>query len=380
MFAQLAATLVVSSPIFLIPHLHLQEGVSLVSAGALAAAPNVGTLLSLVAWGAVVDRFGERLGLTAGLALVTLGGAAATTTSSIPLLAGCFFVCGIGAASSSSASGRLVVGWFPAERRGLAMGIRQTALPLGVASAALLVPLLVEHRGLSITIIVITTVAALATLASALLVVDPPHPTGSAAGATTNPYRADRTLLRIHAASALLVIPQYTVWTYMLLWLIDDRSWRAATAAILVAATHVLSSFGRIGVGWWSDRVGSRLRPMRQVAVLAAVTMAAVGLLQDVRLVVPIMVLAAVVTVSDNGLAFTAVAEIAGSRWSGRALGLQNTGQYLTASFVPPLIGAAVASWGYGWAFGLTSLFAVIAVALVPVPRRGSPDHATTRA
>jgi sugar phosphate permease len=36
------------------------------------------------------------------------------------------------AASSNSASGRLVVGWFPPERRGLAMGIRQTAQPLGV--------------------------------------------------------------------------------------------------------------------------------------------------------------------------------------------------------------------------------------------------------
>ena len=39
------------------------------------------------------------------------------------------FLGGMAAASSNSASGRLVVGWFPAERRGLAMGIRQTAQP-----------------------------------------------------------------------------------------------------------------------------------------------------------------------------------------------------------------------------------------------------------
>jgi len=39
---------------------------------------------------------------------------------------------GMAAASSNSASGRLVVGWFPPEQRGLVMGIRQTAQPLGV--------------------------------------------------------------------------------------------------------------------------------------------------------------------------------------------------------------------------------------------------------
>ena len=47
-------------------------------------------------------------------------------------------------------------------------------------------------------------------------------------------------------------------------------------------------------------------------------------------------------TVADNGLAFTAVAERAGPFWSGRALGVQNTAQFLTASAVPPLAGLAV--------------------------------------
>ena len=52
------------------------------------------------------------------------------------------------------------------------------------------------------------------------------------------------------------------------------------------------------------------------------------------------MVIASVITVSDNGLAFTAIAEIAGPFWSGRALGTQNTSQLLTAGVAPPLFGA----------------------------------------
>ena len=44
------------------------------------------------------------------------------------------------AASVNAASGRVVMGWFPAHERGLAMGTRQTAQPLGVALAALGLP------------------------------------------------------------------------------------------------------------------------------------------------------------------------------------------------------------------------------------------------
>ena len=47
---------------------------------------------------------------------------------------------------------------------------------------------------------------------------------------------------------------------------------------------------------------------------------------------VAMMVIASVITVSDNGLAFTAIAEIAGPFWSGRALGTQNTSQHLAAA------------------------------------------------
>lgn len=43
------------------------------------------------------------------------------------------------------ASGRLATGWFPAEQRSLAMGIRHTAQPLRIALAALVLPELGER-------------------------------------------------------------------------------------------------------------------------------------------------------------------------------------------------------------------------------------------
>ena len=76
------------------------------------------------------------------------------------------------------------------------------------------------------------------------------------------------------------------------------------------------------------------------MAWAAATTMVLLGLsaAMDAGVAVPLVVLATVLTVADNGLAFTAVAERAGPHWSGRALGLQNTAQFLASALVPPLV------------------------------------------
>jgi hypothetical protein len=80
-----------------------------------------------------------------------------------------------------------------------------------------------------------------------------------------------------------------------------------------------------------------------------------------------VMVVASVITVSDNGLAFTAIAEIAGPFWSGRALGTQNTSQLLTAGVAPPAFGALIGVAGYPFAFAVCALLPLVAVPLVPV-------------
>ncbi|KRC65124.1 MFS transporter [Aeromicrobium sp. Root236] len=370
MVGQIAGTIYVNGAPFLIPYLHLERGLSLVEAGTIAAAPMAGTMCTLIVWGLVVDRIGERAAMTAGLAIVTVGVLGASQSDSLLGLGLWFLVGGIGAGSTNSASGRVVVGWFPANRRGTAMGIRQTGLPLGVGLAALLVPNVVKAHGLSTTLLLIAGICAAATVLCAVLIVDPPRPTRSEAadlGHLDNPYTRDSRLWRIHLASALLVVPQFTVWTYMLVWLIDDKGWSTFAASALVASTQLLGAAGRIGAGWWSDRVGSRLGPMRSVAIAATATMLSLGLLSGTPLAIALIVIATAVTVADNGLAFTAVAEIGGPYWSGRAMGLQNTGQYVASALVPPVVGALVSGRGYGFAFALVAVFPLLAIPLVPV-------------
>jgi MFS family permease len=258
------------------------------------------------------------------------------------------------------------------------MGIRQMAQPVGVGVAALTIATVAQGHGVHAAIAVPTVAAALAALVVALVVQDPPRPArpGGVARGGDNPYRGERYLVRIHAVSVLLVVPQFVVWTFALVWLVQDRDWPTAAAGAVVAVAQIFGAFGRIAAGQLSDMVASRLRPLRWVAVAAAAVMVLLGASAGAGwwLAIPLMVLATVLTVADNGLAFTAVAERAGPFWSGRALGIQNTAQFLTSSLVPPLGGLTVTALGFPWAFALAALFPVLAAPLVPVGRERAPS------
>lgn len=372
MAAQISTGIIVNGPAFLIPVLHNERHLSLAEAGLLVTAPNIGMMLTLIAWGAVVDRIGERLVLTIGLTLTALAALGASLAHSYVAI-GLFLVLGgMASGSSNAASGRVVIGWFPPERRGLAMGIRQMAQPLGVALAALTIPSLAAGHGLSAALRLPFALAAVTSLACGALLIDPPRPSRRhvlSAGRIVNPYRASSLLWRIHGVSVLLVIPQVTVWTYALVWLTNDRGWSATAAGLLVTATQLLGALGRVAAGVWSDRVGSRMRPVRTIAIAAAVVMAGLGLTDSIGSAVSVLflVVASVVTVADNGLAFTSVAEISGPFWSGRALGSQNTAQFVAASAVPPVVGAIIGAFGYPAAFAAMAVCGLLAAPLVPM-------------
>jgi MFS family permease len=371
LFATTSANVFISGAAFLIPTLHSERGLDLAAAGLVSSMPSLGLVLTLIAWGYIVDRVGERIVLTLGSVLIAAAAFAAASVESLVAIAAFLLLGGMAAASSNSASGRLVVGWFPPDQRGLVMGIRQTSTPLGVGLGALVIPRLAENSGISAALLFPAVVCAISAVVCALGVVDPPRPPRSEAPAEhlANPYRTSSVLTRIHAVSVLLVVPQGVLWTFALAWLMTDRGWSAGSAGALIAVTQVLGAFGRVAAGRWSDVVGSRLRPIRSIALAAAAAMGLLALTDwlDSPVSVVLMMIASVITVSDNGLAFTAIAEIAGPFWSGRALGTQNTSQHLATAAAAPLFGGLIGVAGYPVAFAVSALLPLFAIPVVPV-------------
>ncbi|HEY2313902.1 MAG TPA: MFS transporter [Streptosporangiaceae bacterium] len=406
---------------YLIPALR-QAGFSLELASILVACPTAGLLLTLIGWGAAADRWGERVVLASGLGLAGLILVVASLVHGAAALGLCLALGGAAGGSVFAASGRLILGWFARHERGLAMGIRQSAQPLGVALAAATLPAL-STRGTGGPLLFLGGFCLVAAVLVVAVVRDPSRaqvqppqalepaeqgtaergtaergtaergtaergtaeqrsaaasaaaaPAGAAAGAgnrrgpSASPYRQP-VLWRIHAASALLVVPQFTVATFALVYLVDARGWTALAAGRLLAVTQVCGAASRLGAGYWSDRVGSRMRPMRILAVSTGAGMLALAIAAAAgsSVAVPILLACGVVAVSTNGLAFTAVAEYAGSAWAGRALGIQNTGQNALAAATPPVLALAIGSIGFGTSFAVVAAFPLVAAIFVPV-------------
>lgn len=372
---QTASAVLQSAPAFLVPEAVRGLHMSLPAAGMLAVAPTLGGALTLVLWGSIADRFSNRWVFAAGLALATVALAAALPARSGTVLTGWLCAAGAAAAASNASSGRVIIGWFPPRRRGLAMGIRQMSAPLGAAVAALSVPVALEAGGLRLALAVPLGFLAVFTVGVAWLLRDPPLGTASNPPTrASSPYREGSFLWRVHAASTLAVVPQLMITTFAVAWLVLGFGWRPAAAGLLAGAAHLLAGVVRVLIGSWSDLRGTRMPLMRLVLAAGAVALVLLGLgsVIGAPAVALGLVVTTVTTQMPNGLAFTAVAERAGPRWSGRAIGFQNTGQFVVTTAVGPLGGAAITWLGYGAAVGLTAALSAAAVLVAP----GRDEHA----
>lgn len=360
---------------FLIPALR-EDGLTLSQAGLVVAAPVAGLLLTLVAWGAAADRWGERVILGSGLALSGTALTGAVFAQDYRTIGVALVLAGVGSASVHAASGRLVLGWFAEHERGLAMAVRQTSQPIGIAVAALTLPSLAT-RGLAPAFGFLAALSLFAAVLVAVAVTDPAREAAGTSALTGSPYRSG-TLWRIHAVSALLVVPQFGIATFGLTHLVDEQGWNAAAAGRALAIAAVGGAAARLAAGYWSDRVRSRLRPLRLVTLAIGTILLAVAASSAAGpgLAALAVLTAAVVTVSPNGLAFTAVAEHAGHSWAGRAMGIQNTVQNAFAAAVPPVLGSMIVAVGYSTTFAVAALFPFAAIALIPLAaERGGAER-----
>src|SRR5437868_6677789 len=119
-------------------------GVSGATAGLVVASFTFGRMFGAYAGGVVADNIGERRVLVAG-GLGTGALIALASVAPLPGLIALLVAAGVASAASTPAGGRLVLVAFPPNRRGLALGSRQTGIPVGGLVAAAILPW-VAHR------------------------------------------------------------------------------------------------------------------------------------------------------------------------------------------------------------------------------------------
>jgi hypothetical protein len=105
--------------------------------------------------------------------------------------------------------------------------------------------------------------------------------------------------------------------------------------------------------------LASRLVPLRAIALAASFFVALMTVLLEAPLevLVPVLVVAGVLSMSWNSLSFAAAVELAGHGRSGAAIGLQQTLLNGPGALYPGLFGALVATTSWYVGFAVVAVF-----------------------
>lgn len=364
----------------------------------------LGIALSELPWGVLTDRWGDRPVLLLGLcgtalALAAMALWASPSGSHVPpfgWLAGGLVLVGLLGGSVNGASGRAVMGWFAEGERGLAMSIRQTAVPLGGAIGAPLLTALAAHAGFGAVYGVLAALCLAAAVFAALWIREAPslHPqpgpqpgpgsSGSAAPGLPSPLR-DRQTWRMAAGIGILCGPQFAVLSFGTVFLHDFAHLGLGAAAVAMSVVQLASMALRIWSGRWTDRHRNRpafLRACCQLtlalfAALAALSLfgrlggapvsAAMGVVFLVLLVV-----CGICVSAWHGVAYTQLAGLSGAARAGTALGMANTSVFAVCFLVPLAIPHLLSAEGWGLVWALAAACAAWAMRLFAAAGSGA--------
>jgi sugar phosphate permease len=363
------------------PALKSDYGLTLAETGVVLAAIGIGMLFTLLPWGLVADRVDERWVIATGLTGAGAMLVVASTTDSFKAVTGVLVAVGALGASVNAASGRAIMSRFSASELGLALGIRQTAIPIGGAIGAFL-PVLAAAGGTRLAFLFLAGACLTGATVAAVFI------RGGSDGEqeiadVTRPLRDPR-MWQLAGGTGLYLTAQVGITGFVVLFLHEHRGVSTHAAAALFAAINLVAIAARIGAGRISDRLRSRLRPLRTIGVALAVSTAAVATATDapLALLVPLFLVAGVFSMSWNGLAYAAAAERAGAARTGAALGFQQTVLGVVVA-VTPIVVALVAAHSWRLAFFLAAAGPALGVLILrgvsDARRARSPRPARTR-
>ena len=314
------------------------------------------------ATGWLADRFGVRRTTLNGHLFVGACIIAAALSPSFEWSCVSFFLAGCGYSFLNPASTIGVMTWFERAERATAMGIKQTGVPAGGVLAAMLAPSLVLIIGWRGALGALGAINFLFGFVFFWLWREPLDAT-SEQGAEPEvavagtPSLKVWQLLPISCATAIYLVGQMALITYVPLYLKDVMSFSPYWASQALALTQMGAMVGRIGWGMVSDRLfhGRRKIVLIWIGIFSALLIAALGTLEprsSPYVLLPILFTAGVSIVGYQGVSYALIGEIAGKARTGAGLGMMIAINSGAATLGTPMFGYIVdrtGSYALAW-------------------------------
>ena len=307
--------------------------------------------LSLPA-GWLADRLGVRSTALGGHLVLGLCTAAVAAASSFTWAFVIFLFAGLGYSFLNPASTKGVMHWFSRAERATAMGVKQTGVPAGGVVAAVLAPSLVLLAGWRIAFVGLGVINLLSGFIFWFLWREPSADVAEAEPAAA-PTAAGRSgswmkqLLCVSFGTALLLVGQMSLLTYVPLYLKETAGLSSYWASQALALTQLGGMIGRVGWGVVSDRLfhGARKVVLVLIGFLSVVLTFSLGALPatpSLFIVLPLIFFAGICMVGYQGVSYALIGEVAGKAQTGAALGMVITINSIGTIFGTPLFGYIV--------------------------------------
>jgi predicted MFS family arabinose efflux permease len=351
-------------------------GLTLAQAGSFLSAYYIGPILMSLPAGTLADQWGIARTLILGQVVIAVGLVAVSAAPSYGILIVLMIAAGFGYGMLNPTSTKAVMAWFPPSQRATVVGLKQVGLPFGGALGAALLPALALAVGWRLAVAVSAGLLALTALASLALYRDPPDlpPPPPAAARAVRAVLLTRDLWLV-AVATLIFAGMQTVWmAFLVLYLRDVVGLPLLTASRYLALAQVAGMTGRVVFGLLSDYVfgGRRRAPLALAgcgSALCSLAIAATGPGTSALVLVPLALVFGFAGIGWNGVQHTLMAELAGPRSAGTALGLGLAVSSLGVTLGPPIFGWCVERvGGYGgpWiGLALTMVGALLLLGLV---------------
>jgi predicted MFS family arabinose efflux permease len=330
-------------------------GLSGTQTGLIVTAAGLAPLFALLPVGRLLDLYGERRVVALGGLWLAVGVGLAALARSYAVLLLILFVAGAGYATSQPGGSKAVAGWFPGSRRGLAMGIRQTGLPIGGALAAATLPAAAVRWGWKPALAVAAVVAAVGAALFGFVYGEPDLEDDE-----RGRYQVGGELRRLIAAPVIrpalvaglvMVSTQFCLVSYLIPFLRRELGMTVGRAGFVLAGVQASGVAGRVLLASWSDRLGPGRR-MTAVAVAALASLVGVASLPLLSASVPVFVVLALGIVLGffafgwYGPWVVHVTELAPARSVGLTLTFAMTANQLGIVAGPPAFGSVLDLWG----------------------------------
>jgi MFS transporter, ACS family, hexuronate transporter len=353
-------------------------GLSVAQAGSFLSAYYIGPVLMSLPAGWLADRWGVRGAMILGQALIAVGLGAVALAPTFSFIVVILVLAGAGYGVLNPTTTKAGMAWFPPNQRATVVGLKQVGLPFGGAVGALIMPPLALAFGWRAAVGVAAAVVGLLAILTWALYRDLPEPESRGPAAPRPRFwavMANRDLWLVGVSTLIFAGVQTVFLAFLVLYLHDVVQIELVVAAKYLVTAQVSGAAGRIVFGLLSDRFFGGRR--RIVLIIAGVGSIACALALSTTtpgsgpwMLAPLAVGIGVFGVGWNGVQHTLMAELAGPRAAGTAVGLGLAISSLGVTVCPPIFGLVVERLGGFGAAWITLAVGMVAALLLLAPVR----------